>query len=74
MLLIQRNINLKVAGGFWAFPGGKVDKEDDESSNIKKYKRTKYLKAAVREVKEEIGLDIQKEKLIYFNRWITPKY
>ena len=44
----------------WAFPGGKLDEEDYDQS---KKENAAYKNAAVREVKEEIGIDIDKKKL-----------
>jgi len=44
---------LKHKGGFWTFPGGAKDDEDDTIKDC-----------AQREIKEEIGLDIKKENLI----------
>lgn len=45
VLITQRPLNAQ-AGGLWEFPGGKV--EQDESP----------LQALVREIKEEVGLEI----------------
>jgi len=47
----------------WAFPGGKLDEEDYDGTSQSKNKKTAYKNAAVREVKEEIGIDIDKKKL-----------
>ena len=50
-LIAQRNIN-KAQGGLWEFPGGKVEK--DES----------YERALIREIKEELNVDIEVDEYI----------
>jgi 8-oxo-dGTP pyrophosphatase MutT (NUDIX family) len=62
LLLVQRNPELAFMGGFWVFPGGKVE-DTDASSEA----------AARRELKEEteISLDPDQE-LVPFANWITP--
>ena len=46
ILIAKRKINLKM-GGLWEFPGGKVEKEET------------YENAIIRELKEEMDIDIK---------------
>ena len=48
VLLIKRKKTERVHSGIWAFPGGKI--EDGEDIN----------QAIMREIKEEVGLDVNK--------------
>ncbi|MCY4044903.1 MAG: NUDIX hydrolase [Cellvibrionales bacterium] len=66
-LLLERSKALQVLGGYWVFPGGKLD-ESDQGDRIE----NRMLEAAIREVFEETGLRLQKECLIPFARWQTP--
>lgn len=70
-LLLQRNSALQFAGGLWVFPGGRVDKDDyvDSADDALAAARC----AAVRETREETGLDIADCVLQYFAHWTTPE-
>jgi 8-oxo-dGTP pyrophosphatase MutT (NUDIX family) len=48
-------------GGFWVFPGGKVDATDADE-----------LAAAVREAKEESDLDLDPAGFVRFSHWTPP--
>ncbi|MDW3194566.1 MAG: NUDIX hydrolase [Cytophagales bacterium] len=70
VLLLRRSKKLNFAGGFWVFPGGKVEnsetergKDDLDAAKI----------AAVRETKEETSVDIFADDLFFFRHWTTPK-
>lgn len=73
VLMLRRNSKLAFVGGMWVFPGGRVDAEDrcgeDEIATARR--------AAVRESKEEAGLEIDEASLETFSHWtppsITPK-
>lgn len=57
-------------GGMWVFPGGKVDAADYPSD------RDDYraaLNAAIRETREEAGLQVRPEQLVYLSHWTTPE-
>lgn len=61
---IQRQYFLSAFPGYWAFPGGKVEKEDEDffidhetTADIEK----RLFGAAVREGQEELGIDLRKE-------------
>jgi endoribonuclease LACTB2 len=58
VFLAQRNPKIPFLGGFHAFPGGKVDKEDAgiEVENCADEELKKFIVCAVRETFEEIGV------------------
>jgi ribonuclease/clavin/mitogillin len=61
---IQRQNFLKAFPGYWAFPGGKVEKEDESFSlkhEITKDLDHRLFGAAVREGQEELGIDLREE-------------
>jgi len=70
-LLLKRNAALQFAGGLWVFPGGRVDSEDfaDAPHDL----LAAAQRAAVRETREETGLDITTCPLQYFAHWTTPE-
>lgn len=68
-LLLRRHAAVQFAGGMWVFPGGAVDDSDfvigdDFIAGLKN--------AAVRETREEAGLDIRACALQLFAHWTTP--
>ena len=69
VLLLKRNKALNFAGGFWVFPGGKVEPSEMERG---KDELEAAMLAAVRETKEETDMDISVNDLIYFRHWTTP--
>jgi 8-oxo-dGTP pyrophosphatase MutT (NUDIX family) len=64
--LAQRNPGAKFMPGVWVFPGGAVDPDDGDGD-------AGYAACAVREVQEEVGLEIDAADLVPYSRWITPK-
>ena len=71
VLLLRRNSKLVFHGGHWVFPGGRVDASDfalDEQGL--EYRAA--MRAAVRETKEEAGIDIDIEQLVHTAHWTTP--
>ena len=61
---IQRQNFLKAFPGYWAFPGGKVEKEDELFSldlDLTKNIDHRLFGAAVREGQEELGIDLREE-------------
>ena len=69
VLLLQRSKELKFVGGFWVFPGGRIDPEDFKApDDLMEASRS----AAVREAKEETDLDIEISSLVRFSHWVPP--
>lgn len=63
---IQRQNFLKAFPGYWAFPGGKVELQDEQyfvSHEFTKDIEPRLLGAAIREGKEELGIDLGEEVL-----------
>ena len=69
-LLVQRSREVKHMGGMWVFPGGKVD-ETDYSGNSDDYSAA--VNAAIRETREEAGLEVHADQLTYLSHWTTPE-
>ncbi len=71
VLLLRRNAKLIFHGGHWVFPGGRVDAADFETDDPGlEYQAAQ--RAAVRETKEEAGIDIDIERLVHTAHWTTP--
>ncbi len=60
VFVIQRQLNLRAFPGYWAFPGGKVDKSDHWEYPGQD---ARLLGALRREVVEELGLDLAHESV-----------
>lgn len=71
MLLLQRASKLRFHGGAWVFPGGRIDADDHAAGRVDLDAAAR--RAAVRETREESGLDIDAGGLIEFARWTTPE-
>jgi 8-oxo-dGTP pyrophosphatase MutT (NUDIX family) len=71
VLLTRRSSRLAFHGGAWVFPGGRIDPEDygDEPHDIDRAAR----RAAVREAKEEAGVDVDGDALVHLSNWTTPE-
>jgi 8-oxo-dGTP pyrophosphatase MutT (NUDIX family) len=66
VLLVRRNPEARFMPGVWVFPGGAVDPADGEGEPA-------HRAAAVRELAEEAGIELDSEELVAYSRWITPK-
>lgn len=68
VLLLRRN-SRGAFGGMWVFPGGQVDDGDraTDGNEVDSARR-----AAVREAKEEAGLDLDGSNLVALSFWIPP--
>jgi endoribonuclease LACTB2 len=63
---IQRQNYLKAFPGYWAFPGGKVEKDDEKlffHSPLTQGLNPQLFGAGLREIKEELGVDLTQEIL-----------
>jgi 8-oxo-dGTP pyrophosphatase MutT (NUDIX family) len=70
VLLVRRHPALRFMGGLWAFPGGRVDAEDDPGGV--RNSEIAFRNAARRELREECGIDLPLQALELWARWITP--
>lgn len=70
VLMVQRSRSLSHMGGMWVFPGGKVDAADQQPGDDAD---ATALRAAIRETREETGLSVAAEQLLYFSHWTTPE-
>lgn len=66
VLVGQRTSKARFMGGFWVFPGGRVEPEDGPGD-------AGYRRAAARELREEVGLTVHPDGLVPFDRWLTPE-
>jgi 8-oxo-dGTP pyrophosphatase MutT (NUDIX family) len=75
VLMLRRNSKIAF-GGMWVFPGGRVDPGDQSPSGVSDERKT-ALRAAVREAREETGLELPADSLVAYSHWtpppITPK-
>lgn len=71
VLLLRRNEAVQFAGGLWVFPGGAVDAEDFSGGGEDMMAAAKC--AAIREAREETGIDISECELQFFAHWTTPE-
>jgi 8-oxo-dGTP pyrophosphatase MutT (NUDIX family) len=71
VLLARRSSKLAFHGGAWVFPGGRVDPADwgDAPDDIVGAAR----RGAVREAKEEAGVDVEGDALVHLSNWTTPE-
>lgn len=63
---IQRQYYLKAFPGYWAFPGGKIEKEDEGFDFVHPVINgidLRHFGAVVREAQEELGIDLRTELL-----------
>jgi 8-oxo-dGTP pyrophosphatase MutT (NUDIX family) len=66
VLLVQRNPEARFMPGVWVFPGGSVDADDGDGEAA-------HRAAAVRELAEEAGIELDVDELVAYSRWITPR-
>jgi 8-oxo-dGTP pyrophosphatase MutT (NUDIX family) len=66
VLMVQRNPEARFMPGVWVFPGGSVDPADGDGEQA-------HRAAAVRELAEEAGIDLDAGELVAYSRWITPR-
>jgi 8-oxo-dGTP pyrophosphatase MutT (NUDIX family) len=61
VLLTRRNRQLRFGGDIHVFPGGRLDPGDAD-----------HPAAAVRETREETGIEVDPSTLVSLTRWVTP--
>lgn len=71
LLFLLRNSRLVFHGGHWVFPGGRIDASDYHADDDD-LEFPAARKAAVRETREEAGIEIIESKLIHTAHWTTP--
>jgi len=77
-LLLKRNKEMTF-GSAWVFPGGKIDPQDylklsthENTRKINDREIAAAYHAAVRESKEEAGVDMDAKDLVLMSCWTTP--
>ena len=75
VLLGQRNPHARFMPGVWVFPGGAVDDDDfaDAGDGELDPEELAHRVCGVREVREEVGIEVAAEDLRPWSRWITPE-
>jgi 8-oxo-dGTP pyrophosphatase MutT (NUDIX family) len=66
VLLVRRNLAARFMPGVWVFPGGTIDPEDGDGEKAR-------IACAVRELREEAGIELDPAELVPYSRWITPE-
>lgn len=69
ILLLHRNPGLAVQGNVWVFPGGRIEPADGLTDGTLDAARA----CAVREAREEAGLQLTPGDLVPMSRWVTPE-
>lgn len=68
VLMLHKNSKMAF-GGMWVFPGGKIDQADfPDDGDVDQA----AANAAVREAKEEAGIDINQDDFVWFAHWSPP--
>lgn len=67
---MRRHSRMEFTPGAHVFPGGSVDASDYEPGHDPLHA---HLNAAVREVREETGVELAAGDLRYWSRWVTPE-
>jgi len=67
VLLLRRSDASRAFPSAWVFPGGAVDGVDGPEGAAATWRRT-----AVRETREEAGLDLSVDELVAWSRWVPP--
>lgn len=70
VLMMHRGVDTEF-GGMWAFPGGRIDVGDVPDGSAPD-PLPAARRAAVRETREELGLHVNEESLVYWSHWLPP--
>jgi 8-oxo-dGTP pyrophosphatase MutT (NUDIX family) len=75
VLLARRNPGARFMPGVWVFPGGGVSAVDGAEPDTPSYDvpEAAYRACAVRELAEEVEVEVDAGELLLFSRWITPE-
>lgn len=65
--LVKRSVEQRYFPGYWCFPGGKVSKEDGSDDD-------RYYRTLVRELKEELDVDISRYDCKRIDTTTTPEF
>jgi 8-oxo-dGTP pyrophosphatase MutT (NUDIX family) len=71
VLLLRRNARGQF-GGMWVFPGGQVDADDLSERAGEDAEVSAARRAAVREAREEAGIELDEEDLVTLSFWLPP--
>jgi 8-oxo-dGTP pyrophosphatase MutT (NUDIX family) len=71
VLMVRRN-SAHAFGGMWVFPGGRVDRADAVDAIESCGELAAARRAAVRECREEAGLDVDAADLVPLSHWVPP--
>ena len=71
ILFLRRNPTLAFHGGYWVFPGGRIDAGDADPA-VPDDEAAAARRAAVREAREEAGVEVTPESLAFAVHWTTP--
>lgn len=70
VLMVHRGATTSF-GGMWAFPGGVIE-DDDVPPGTEPDPLPAARAAAVRETREEVGLDVDAASLVWWSHWLPP--
>jgi 8-oxo-dGTP pyrophosphatase MutT (NUDIX family) len=70
VLMLRKNSKIAF-GGMWVFPGGRVDEEDRDPAQPHDELAT-ALRAAIREAREEAGIELARDALHAYSHWTPP--
>lgn len=70
VLMIHRGADTEF-GGMWAFPGGTIE-TGDVPDGTSPDPLPAARRAAVRETREEVGLEVDEASLVYWSHWLPP--
>ena len=70
VLMIHRGVDTAF-GGMWAFPGGVIEL-DDVPAGTAPDPMPAARRAAVRETREEVGIGLADDALVYWSHWLPP--
>ena len=71
ILYLQRNPSLRFQGGYWVFPGGRIDPGDARETEAP-HAAPAARRGAIREAAEEAGLEVAESSLVFAVHWTTP--